>query len=480
MKKIVLPAIILLTAALLTAGCKNPPSHSKASDILSNTVSSEISESTDTESTDAQSTSVPMPESSVESSQVTSGNVSSESESSAGGDESSEPSGNESHEPSEHESQEPSLHESSTEESSQVSEVSQKPVIYDPREDITTVYGIENKYFVNKLNDQEKKSFAILYHTAAEFEPYAKFTLPVEENDFDRLMWLLNYDCPELIHLKGDYAPQYDNSGKVSGVRFYFNMTAEEYPACRKELDDLFSALMEQTAGMSEYETEKYVYDIMFNDTVYTETTERSGSAYGSLIEHRARCEGISKGFAWCMNELGIKCMTLSGYPLWENSGMYSTHSWNIIRLGNDFYHVDLTADNLRDSEDQTVMPLYSFLNQCDEIMSKTHMPLEMYRDMGVPACTKDDMNFHVMNGLVITSDDDQKTRLWELLDRFYSQDDEVSIPIRFRSAGSYEDFLDNWESYYSEYLENNDYIYRYAFLYSNDVGNTVNLYIEE
>ena len=486
MKKIVLPTVILLTAALLSAGCNNPASPSQTSDVISETFSSETSEETIPESSSSpsvyESSVESLPESSAKTSSAEKSSAEVSHKSSEASDVvSSDTSETESHEPSEDESSEPSeLPESRIEESSSVSEVSHLPEPYDPYEDITTIYDIENKYFVNKLNEQDKKSFAVLYHTAEKFEKNAKLKHSVEENDFDRLMWLLNYDCPELIHLKGDYAPQYDNNGKVSGVKFFFNMKEEEYPDCRKKLDNLFFSLRQQTADMNEYETEKYVYDMMFNNIVYTETTNCSGSAYGALIEHKARCEGISKGFAWCMNELGINCMTLSGHPLWESGSMYSTHSWNIIRLGSNYYHVDLTADNLRDNEDQTVMPLYSFLNQCDEIMSRTHLPLEMYRNLGIPSCSNDDMNYHVMNGLVITSDDDQKARLWELLDRFFSPSGEITIPIRFTSAGPYEEFLDNWESYYNSYLVTNEYVYRYAFIYSNDVGNTINLYIED
>ena len=471
MKRIVFPAVILLTAALLSAGCSNKDNAAQDPADTQESILSEISETTKEESSSVSSHEAPA-ESSEESPQESSDAASSKDEDpSASSSESPEPS----HDESSGSSEKP---ESSAEESSEISEISSEP--FDPNEDITTVYKIENKYFVNKLNEQEKKSFAVLYHAAENFESGATFRHSVAEDDFDKLMWLLNYDCPELIHLKGDYAPHYDYSGNVNGVKFYYSMTKNEYSGCMEELNGFFSELKQQTAGMSMYDAEKYVYDYMFSSIVYTETTEYSGSAYGSLIDRKARCEGISKGFAWCMNVLGFECMTISGYPNWDSGSLYATHSWNIIHLEDGYYNVDLTTDNLREDEDQTVMPLYSFLNQCDEIMSRTHTPLGIYADLGIPACVSEKMNYHVMNGLVITPDEDNKTRLDELLDRFYSPEGEISIPIRFISSESYEDFLDNWESCYSDYLEEKGFVYRYASLYSNDVGKTVVLYIEE
>ena len=479
MKKRFLMAIALLSAILLTSACSgsvSPFQNLQSSESFSGFDSSVAESSQDDSSgsssaessSEAESSVPPAPESSTES------DISqpSQDESSAVSD-ISQPSQDES-------SAGPEISQSSQDESSLTSEETSDPVSDPSDDDISTVDYIERKYFVNKLTPSEKKNFAILYHSAKSFKEKAVFGAPIQEPELDRLMWLLNYDCPELIHLKGDYGLSYNEDGSISGVRFFYNMTEDEYSGCMKQLDDLFDSLKQQTQGMSEYETEKYVYDLMFNELVYDETTERSGSAYGALIEHYSRCEGISKGFAWCMNELGIETMTLSGIPLWENSGSFSTHSWNIIKLEGNYYNVDLTADNLRNDKDEFVVPLYSFLNQNDEVLSKTHMPLDLYRELGVPSCDTNQLNYHILIDHVITSDDDSKSRLWEMLDEAFTPEGEVYIPIRFSSAGTYEAFIDDWEGYYNEYIDEKGLDYRFARLYYNEVKKTAALHTED
>ena len=102
-------------------------------------------------------------------------------------------------------------------------------------------------------------------------------------------MWLLNYDCPELIHVKGDYMPSYSNDGRIVSVRLYYNMESSEYISCFEAVAGYFDQLRTETDGMDEMEKELYVFDKLLSETVFTETTERAGSVYGALIEEDAR-----------------------------------------------------------------------------------------------------------------------------------------------------------------------------------------------
>ena len=283
----------------------------------------------------------------------------------------------------------------------------------------------------------------------------------------------------ELIHLKGDYSPISEGFDTVSGVRYFYNMNQKEYPRCRREISSFFDSLREQTAGMSAFEAEKYVYDLMFDSIVYNENTEHSGSVYGALIEHNARCEGISKAFAWCMNELDIGCITIAGTPLWENTSIFSSHSWNIVCLDGVWYHVDLTADDLKTSPDEHVIPLYSFLNSNDETIRATHLPSQIFTDMGLPSCSSEELNYHVMYDLVLTPEDDTEKGLFDIMDRYYKEEGEVFLRVRFTSADSYNSFTDVWESLYNSYLVSHGLPYRYATLFYNDVGKSVCIHID-
>lgn len=330
----------------------------------------------------------------------------------------------------------------------------------------------EYKFFYPRLTDQEKDDFAELYTAAAAFEKKAEFTKPIPSFELERLMWLLNYDCPELIHVTGDYMPEYDSEGNISGVGLYYNMDSSEYKECFNKIEEYITELKSEVIGLSDLQKEKYVFDKLFTETVFNEQTKMAGSVYGVLIEHEGRCEGISKSFAWCMNELGIECITLAGQPLWDNNAMYSSHSWNIIKLDGEYYHVDLAADNLKSYPSQFVLPLYSFFNECDSVIYKTRTVYDVFSDLGVPECSSEKLNYHIMNGLFIPAEQDTETVCREILEKKYSDGVSNTLSLRFENEEAYNSFITNWEEWLNEFLEEKGYSCSHEF-FCNNVGLT-------
>lgn len=63
--------------------------------------------------------------------------------------------------------------------------------------------------------------------------------------------------------------------------------------------------------------------------------------SYGPLIEERGICSGIAYAFKTLMESLNIECMVIHG-QLKGDSNM--KHAWNLVRLNNQYYHVDATC----------------------------------------------------------------------------------------------------------------------------------------
>ena len=63
-------------------------------------------------------------------------------------------------------------------------------------------------------------------------------------------------------------------------------------------------------------------------------------SAYGCLVKGKAVCEGYSLAFNAIMLELGIPTKRMSG----------GGHAWNMVKIGNRWYHVDVTWNDTSDS----------------------------------------------------------------------------------------------------------------------------------
>ena len=351
----------------------------------------------------------------------------------------------------------------------------------DPEEDASTIYRFKTKYYVRQLSEDELKVFAKMYNTALRFGDKAEFRENISADTLDKLMWFLNYECPELIHLKGDYAPIYSDSEQqnVSGVMLFYCMEEDEYKENFKKLITFFGKLKKDTEGKTDYEKEKYVYDLIFRDCVYDEVAENAGSAYGALIECRGRCEGISKSFMWCMRELNFECLTVVGKPTWDSEAVYSNHSWNILKLDGDFYHVDIATDNLQSDTEKNNPPLYGFLNVDDDYLYATRTPDSYYTSMGLPECNSDKYNYHKMNGLFIESGSAVQEKFYEIMDNHYVDGAVNNISIRLESREDYNSSLDYWETWLSDYITTNSYQTCYDTIYYNDVANAVIIHTE-
>lgn len=439
--KIILTAII---SAALLCGCnnttKNPTSSGNSSDTVSYVSSPE---STDNGSV-SETTSEPIPESSVTESSVENSTVS-QSESSAENSTVSQP------------------------ESSVSSETSA---------DVPYEYEFRNKYFVNELSESMLKNFTDAYDAVSNFERSVTFEQPIPLDELDTIMFLLNYDCPELIQISGDYFPEYIDSEQktVSAVSFSYIMDEKQHKKAIRQLDSFFANLKKNTADMTELQKEKYVYDFIFNNCVYNETDIMSGSAYGALIKQKGRCEAICKSFMWCMRELGIECMCVSGEQNWNTESLYSSHSWNIVKINGEYYHLDITVDCIPVEDGYKYPPNYGFFNVNDSFVSKGRTIYDLFTSLGVPKCNSLKDNYHIMNGLYVNGKTDAEEDFNNILSKHFDNGF-YNISIKFKRTSDFElmvENCDNWIVNFLNSVSTEPYDYHY---YYYDFSNTITIY---
>ena len=97
--------------------------------------------------------------------------------------------------------------------------------------------------------------------------------------------------------------------------------------------------------GMSDYEKELAVYewirDNIRHDDGVTVAIPTAASAvdnpYGVLAGKKAVCVGFATTFRLMMNMLDIDCMVVHDSE--------RVHSWNLVKLDDEWYHVDLYSD---------------------------------------------------------------------------------------------------------------------------------------
>lgn len=345
-----------------------------------------------------------------------------------------------------------------------------------PDPDTSQVEDLDKKYFVNRLSREMLYFFCKLYNAAKNYENDVSFERTLDEDEMDTLMYLLNYECPELIHLSGDYYPHYDadETAKYRGVGFIYCIPKEEYDSSRKQLDDYFSKLQKTLDGKTELEKEKYVYDTLFYNCIYDETMSHSGSAYGSLIENVGRCEALSKGFTWCMRKLDIECLCVSGTPLWNPNSLYSEHSWNIVKINDEWYHVDITTDNVQLDSLKENLPDYGFFNASDRMIADNREIRESFVSLGIPVCSSETFNYHIMNNQFLASDRADEDHFDSILLSHLSEDGIKALSVKFENQADYEYARDRIEEWTRSFLEANsdrDFIFN---TYYNKLSRTI------
>ena len=357
--------------------------------------------------------------------------------------------------------------------SGSVSQDISKPADLEP--DLSVIKDYDSKYFVKRLSKQNKYYFCKLYEAVTENKKYVTFDTPIHEDEVSTLMYILNYDCPELVHLKGDYDLEYtgDKAEYVRKVEFSYCMTKKEYVNALSALDDFFSGLISDLQGLSDFEKEKYVYDYIFSHCFYSEIPQLAGSAYGSLIKGYGRCEAFCKGFMWCMRKLGIDCICVSGSQNWDPSSMFLEHSWNIVEIDGNWYHVDITVDNVQLGAGGDNPPNYGFFNVDDGYITESHQISEIYTNLGIPVCRSMELNYHKMNNLIITSGNPRQ-KLKDLMLEHFTENGIEKLSVKFETKDDYIDVLNNMEEIIIEFLDGkSDDVFQYNSYY-NELSGTI------
>lgn len=82
----------------------------------------------------------------------------------------------------------------------------------------------------------------------------------------------------------------------------------------------------------------KNVHDYMCNTVVYDDSLVKDDihTAYGSLVNGVAVCDGYAEGYKMILDELGIACNVVVNF----------NHEWNEVKLDGKWYFVDCTNDD--------------------------------------------------------------------------------------------------------------------------------------
>lgn len=155
-------------------------------------------------------------------------------------------------------------------------------------------------------------------------------------------------------------------------------------------------------AGMTEGQKALSLYRYMVNNIRYAENYSgqrplpQLHTAYGAIVESNAVCEGIAAAYNLLLKAVNISATTVNGYAEYD---LNSSHSWNIIKLCDEYYHVDVTWALNNCKADLNSMDYFALT---DEDLSQRKWNRSIFH-----ACKGRQMNFFAATRSIAHSDDE-------------------------------------------------------------------------
>ena len=213
--------------------------------------------------------------------------------------------------------------------------------------------NVKNNFYLNIINNKgyimgnKFKIVSILIICIMLISGCEMFTNELSENDKDE------YDYRQM-YLDNDTKDLTDKDLEA------FNSATKVYNLYIKSCNNDYKKVI----AAHDYIIKNCVYNVegIDDDTL----TDDDFTAYGVLVKGKAVCEGYAKAFKMLMDIADIDCIMVTG-TVGEDD---IPHAWNMVKLEDSWYHVDVTYD---DPNPETKEIVYVYMNVTDDIIEKDH-----------------------------------------------------------------------------------------------------------
>ncbi len=235
-------------------------------------------------------------------------------------------------------------------------------------------YNFDTTYYpyFGMLNDNQKKVYKQIYANALS---YSTTFVPVEKIDIKEIKEVFESiynDHPELFWINTSYSYKYTSDDKCVQIILSFNETVDDIEYHKKLFNDEANKIINEANKYStNYAKEKYVHDTIVKNVKYDKKANMNQSAYSALVNKKTICAGYSRAFQYIMIQLHI--------PTYYCVGISNVnHAWNIVKLDDGYYNVDLTWDT-------SDITRYKYFNKTDSDFTSSHKRTGL--SLNLPKC---------------------------------------------------------------------------------------------
>ena len=233
-------------------------------------------------------------------------------------------------------------------------------------------------YYYTKLNKQHQAVYHAMQQCLISLAD--EWQMPRGSGEaLYNIFFQLRLDHPEIFWATGFKYRYYENSGNLIFLPEYLFEKAK-IREHQKAMASRVEKLVRPAKSMSELEKEKYVHDFICQNVRYDKLKKSySHEIIGPLGQGVGVCEGIAKSVKVLLDALGVwNVIAICGNN--PEKGIKYRHTWNIVKIGGTYYHLDATFDNSLGDEEIR----YDYFNLDDKNIFRDHEPLIA----PAPSCT--------------------------------------------------------------------------------------------
>lgn len=325
----------------------------------------------------------------------------------------------------------------------------------------------KSTFYYNTLTDEQKKIYASISNAVKNIKNKAKVIdynyIDDSTTMIDTKIAIQNFflDHPEVFYVKNEYTVSTIdllNSKRIE-VELNYNIENEiELNAQINNINDVLDQIISNTKNMNEFDTELYIHDQICGMSTYykynniNDVPEECHSIYGCLISKKAVCDGLSKAFMLALNKAGIESIIVTG------NLQDQAHAWNMVKLDDEWYHVDITSNKSIKSDGNEKI-IHSYFNITDTQI-KTTNSLDMEGKLPIANSIK--YNYYIQTDKFIKYSDNFSTKFSKILDENENKElIEFAVDKNVRSVP--DKMVNTFQDYkYKKYVNYNDNKFNY------------------
>lgn len=259
-------------------------------------------------------------------------------------------------------------------------------------------------YYYNQLTPEQKNIYNQLYETVLNMNESTTLSLSddMTQEDISVIFRALRYDHPEVYWIQGY---KYIQDGSI--LYFYPNylINTEEKTLYDNQLEAWTEKALESVdSNMTDFEKEKAIYDFLVANTEYSLDSDMNQSLI-SVVKGETVCLGYTKAMKYMCDKVDLDCIVVEGI---SKEGV--AHSWNKVKIGEDWYNVDATNS----STAQIFSDSYDMFNITDDLINIRYTETligdtgestgESNIVFGYPIANSIEADYYNMKGLYINS----------------------------------------------------------------------------